>query len=308
MFLVTIGAISYGECIKEQIFSRFERIKNEGFEIIYENYNVDDNVFIRCGIKDNLLIRLTDKKIYEEFKYNIAQVVAEVIIDNWEPRLLKKIIKDNYFYLNHREKVSVNAIANRIVREEKTVQPVGFYKAVRKNKIMRVILEYLMNNDTMIIDGFVNFRLDSYLKELNEIIERSVELYIAEKEYNEFIKLLKYFVDIQECKEDTIHLQQSPDGNYLLLDSNKSRLNGEYFDEIRAEILDDSINYDDLLISTLITISPRKIFIHDIDSFKNRELVQTIRSVFADRVVICPGCELCGSAVVQNMETNNYGR
>jgi putative sporulation protein YtxC len=144
-----------------------------------------------------------------------------------------------------------------------------------------------------------------YINELNETIERALEIFIAEKEYNEFIKLLRYFVEIQECKIDTIHLCQGKDGRYMLYDENKKRITTEYFDELRSEIIDETINYDDLLISTLITISPRKITIHNIESFKNRELLQTIMNVFIERVIICSNCDLCSSPT-ESKETNNY--
>jgi putative sporulation protein YtxC len=170
---------------------------------------------------------------------------------------------------------------------------------------MRSILEYLDMEDEFNIEGFVNFRLNMYINELNDAIERALEIFVAEREYNEFIKLLRYFVEIQECKIDTIHLCQSKDGRYILYDESRNRISSEYFDELRAEIIDENINYDDLLISTLITISPKKITIHDIDSFKNRELVQTIMNVFTERITICSKCELC-STQAESKETNKY--
>ena len=37
-------------------------------------------------------------------------------------------------------------------------------------------------------------------EDIEEIIDKVVEEYMVEKEYREFVKLLKYFVDIQESK------------------------------------------------------------------------------------------------------------
>jgi putative sporulation protein YtxC len=219
-------------------------------------------------------------------------------------KLLKKIAKGNFFYLTEKERTSVIDTAVKLLKGEKAMQPGGFYRANRRSKIMRNILEYLAAENEINIEGFVNFRLGSYMNELNEVIERALEIYIAEREYNEFIKLLRYFVDIQECKIEEINLCQSKDGRYLLYDKNKNKINSEYFDELRSELADDTINYDDLLISTLITISPNKIVIHGVDGFKNKELVQTIMSVFAERITLCSKCELCSSS--ESKETNNY--
>jgi putative sporulation protein YtxC len=128
---------------------------------------------------------------------------------------------------------------------------------------------------------------------------------VAEREYNEFIRLLRYFVEIQECKIETVHLFQSQDGKYLLYDKNNNHISSEYFDELKSDILDDTINYDDLLISTLITISPQNIVIHEIESFKNKELIQTIINVFTDRITICNKCDSYNSKK-EDKETNNY--
>jgi hypothetical protein len=59
------------------------------------------------------------------------------------------------------------------------------------------------------------------------------------------------------------------------------------------EIPDGELNFDDLLVSTLITLAPKLITIHCISSFKNKELLETIKNVFTNRVLICNGCNLC---------------
>lgn len=304
MFLVTIGAINYAENIKNYIYTQMECLKREGFDTVCEHYNVDDNVFMKCGLKDSLLSRLTDKKTYEDFKFCISRIVTETILDNWEEKLIRKIIKDNYFYLNEKEKDTICDTALKLLQEDKGVLPGGFYKITRKNKVMRDVLDYLSSNETIIIDGIVNFRLHNYMKDLSDTIERAIELFITEREYNEFIKLLRYFVEIQECKIDVLHLLPLSEGKYLLLDGLKNKINGELFEEIKADITEGDINYDDLLISTLITISPRKIILHDLDGFRNKELIKTITNVFNDRIDICSSCELCG--IKSSFESNNY--
>lgn len=306
MFLVTIGAINYADNIKDFIYTQMNGLKHEGYDISCEHYYIDNNVFIKCGLKDNLLSRLTDKKSYDDFRFLISRIVTEGIIAFWEERLIKKILKDNYFYLNEKERENIQRTAMKLLQEDKGVLPGGFYKITRKNKIMRDILDYLTNNESLIIDGVVNFRLHGYIKELSDTVERAIEMFITEREYNEFIKLLKYFVEIQECKIDVLHLMPTSDGKYLLLDGLKNKINGEFFEEIRADIIEGDINYDDLLISTLITISPRKIYLHGIDSFANKELVRTITNVFSDRIDICSGCDLCSALI--SVESNNYSR
>lgn len=305
MFLVAIGSYENAEMIKADIYRQMDEAKADGIDIIYESYYIGSTLFISCGIRDKLLGRIIDKKVYEEFRYILSRILTEIIIEHYEPRLLRKIAKENFFYLNEKERADVIENAYGLLRDEKMMQPGSFCKANRRSRIMRSIFEYLEAENEFNIEGFLNFRLNMYINELNETIERALEIFLAEKEYNEFIKLLRYFVEIQECKLDTIHLYQSKDGKYQLYDENKNRISSEYFDELRSEILDETINYDDLLISTLITISPKKITIHDVEGFKNRELLQTIMNVFAERITICSKCDLCRNQS-ESEETNNY--
>lgn len=304
MFLVTIGISDYQDAIKADLYRYMKETKIEGAEITIEDYYVNEMLYMRFGLKEKLISKLTDKGQVEEFKYILASALTEAIINNYEMKLIKKIAKTNFFYLTERERAGVTNTALQLLKGEKMMQPGGFYKATRRNKIMRSILEYLAADNEINIKGFLNFRLVSYLNELNEVIERALEIYIAEREYNEFIKLLRYFVDIQECKMEEINLCQSKDGRYILCDSQRNKINIEYFDELKSDIADDSINYDDLLISTLITISPNRIIIHEVDNFKNKELIQTITSVFEGRIILCDKCDLCGG--LENKGTNNY--
>lgn len=55
----------------------------------------------------------------------------------------------------------------------------------------------------------------------------------------------------------------------------------------------DNLNYEDLVVSALITIAPRNIMVHTSDRLSDKEVLETIKSVFEGRVVVCEGCELC---------------
>ncbi len=305
MFLVAIGACENSEAMSAYICRQLDEAKRDGIDVVYEDYDIGGSLFVSCGIKDKLLGRINDRKTHDELKHLLSRVLTEVIVEYYEKRLLKKIAKANFFYLNERERSTVIENACKLLSEGSMMKPGGFYRASGRHKIMKSIADYLDSENEINIDGFVNFRLNGYINELNETIERALEVFIAEREYNEFIKLLRYFVEIQECKVDTINLFQSKDGRYLLFDENRNRVSSEYFDELRAEILDETINYDDLLISTLITISPRKINIHDVEGFRNKELVQTIMNVFTDRISTCSSCDLCSSQS-KGKETNKY--
>src|SRR5699024_9866942 len=122
-------------------------------------------------------------------------------------------------------------------------------------------VSYMEENNELIINGFTRFRLKYYIEDLEEAIDAGAEDYLMEREYNEFIGLLQYFVDVQEPKIETLHILIDHEHNYLLLNNNYQHIQNNYLEELASEFLDGEIKYEDLLISSLITIAPTKIYI-----------------------------------------------
>jgi putative sporulation protein YtxC len=107
---------------------------------------------------------------------------------------------------------------------------------------------------------------------------------MVEKEYGEFIKLLKYFVEIQESKIDEVHIINKKDGSYELKDRYGSNIMEKLKDEIGIVKYPGDVKLDDMLISALITSCPKVIVIHCAQNNPNKELMETIKNVFEERV------------------------
>ena len=114
---------------------------------------------------------------------------------------------------------------------------------------------------------------------------------MVEKEYREFIKLLKYFVDIQESKLERVDIIINKDGGYSVVDEN----NIDLFDEFMKELTDCKLgvdaNIEDVIISGLITNAPKKINIFKKKYCTNKEFIDTIVNVFEKRVEFINECD-----------------
>ena len=86
---------------------------------------------------------------------------------------------------------------------------------------MESILKYIIENKSMILDGFVTFRLREYIKYLDNIIDIAVNKYIIEKEYSEFISLLKMYVNSRISNIKELHLIYG-NSELIILDENKN--------------------------------------------------------------------------------------
>ncbi len=161
-----------------------------------------------------------------------------------------------------------------------------------KKNIYKEVLDYIVENNEIIIDGFVRFRLKEFKDNINYLIEKSMDEYFAEKEYKEFIKILQYFVDIQQPKLNTINIVIKDD-DYKLFDDENNIIEKDYYNDIISELANEGISNDDLLISTLIVIAPKKITIHGKEKDKEKEIVKIIDGVFTNKVHYCLDCEIC---------------
>jgi len=195
--------------------------------------------------------------------------LSNYIVDNYEEKILRKIINTDYGHFMPYEQEEI-------------------YKISLKNRpeyndlIAREMHEYLKDNDTIILDGFVNFRLKDYRIALTETIEKAVSEFEVKREYETFIGLLRYFVDMQQPRHNTINLIGCRDGKVKVLDEKRTEI---------CSRIDDA----DVLLDLTLTNAPRKIAIHRIENFKNEEVLNTIMKVFAGKTTICKKCRLCAT-------------
>lgn len=281
MFLVSIGIIKNFDMIKQYITNKLDILKEKGFFLFYDCVNVKNVCYIDCWTENSFCTQ-------SEFNYVLAEIIGDAVINNLEDDYIWRMIKTNYNYLNYNEKKCLKTITDKFLYEnENNIVQNGLYKANRKNFLTKNIILYLNESNILILDGFNRFRNKSYFIDLEDTVEKAYQYYLAEKEYNEFIKLLRYFVDLQDSRIDEVHILPCEESKYILLDSCGKKLSFEYLEDVAKDMVDESINEDDILISTLITIAPKKIYIHEIYKYKNKELLQTIKNVFCERVIIC---------------------
>ena len=68
--------------------------------------------------------------------------------------------------------------------------------------IKQDILTYLEDVPEINIIGFIRFRLATYKKMLSELVEKVIKDYRLQKEYKEFITMLRFFVNTQKNRSN----------------------------------------------------------------------------------------------------------
>lgn len=273
MQFFSIGIEKQNWQFKDQLLKRLKCNMPEGFEVTEEQYeNICYIDFLnkeRYGAEE--LIDIKDM-----LSHSIGSAFAQFLLYDIKEELIAHIIKKEYFYFEGDEKQN---IFQRTVDENISCDERKWAAYIHGR-----LTEYFSENRELSLEGFIRFRIKDYIDELEYIVGKSVDELLIDREYNEFIKLLRYFVEIQEPKIEEVHVLLEGDKKYTLLDSGFRVINNDMLEDLAKEISDNDISYDDLLISSLITIAPNKIVIHDSNKIKNTELLNTIKNVFCGKV------------------------
>jgi len=255
---------------------------SELFDIILKNNMSEKTSFEKINNSE-----YTISSEYSDFlNLKISEILTEYILLNNEYILIKNIIFSDYLYLSNSEKNKILDKTYSLI----TTNENEFLKMLivlkRRFLIKQSVLEVLKETTTINITGFINFRLGEYKKMLCELIEKVVKEYHIQKEYKEFIEMLKFFVDTQEHRSNRLHIIFEETGNYTILDEFNKNITNECFEEFTETKEKNNLNNEDLLISALITLAPKKIFIHFNTTNYNKKILKTIEQIFENKVYI----------------------
>lgn len=251
-----------------------------------ENFNIDDCYFSCKNFKHYTNIIIHYKGNDEKFFINkVSNLLSFLVIYEFEEDFLKHNIYKNYFYFSKNERdIILNNCFDIMVESQ------NFLKD-KYNILYKCFNDYLKTNKKIFLTGFINFRLNKYDEILNTIIEEAVNSYIIEKEYKEFISLLKLYISSQDTIFDTIHIIYSKNFT-LILDDDKNIIENSK-EHLNAKFLSDiTFSTNDFTLNTLLNILPSKIYIHLVDNSLD-EFIKTLSLIFEKRVNICTDCNLC---------------
>ncbi len=294
---LSIGVNDSAEDVIQQIDEELKQLKDKRINYSIKEVACEGTTSVICNIEDEGFFSKKNSQ-YEVLKYHVSNALADYIIEQYEQKLLVRLINSNYGYFSVSDRKEILRLSLKIIRNEDKVFLNTLFQIRRRNLIVKKLLEYFENSSSIILDGFVNFRLKDYIKDLEEIIDKAVDDFLMEREYKEFIRLLRYFVEIQDPKVNVVHVVMEFENRYMLMDEKKQVITNECIQEFVTDLNETEINHDDLLVSSLITLSPKKIVIHNVEKFKNKELLDTIKNVFLGKVVLCNDCEICSLSLV----------
>ena len=229
-----------------------------------------------------------NEKIRKKIIMYVSNIMYKIIIEKYRKKELFEFLTDNYFFLRQCELLEAEEIIMKVLRLENSNKDTDFlYYSNIINEIIDKIKICIEENNEFNINGFLLFRMKELRSNIEIIIDRIIENYIIDKEYEEFIRLLKYFVNIQDSKLQEVNLTIQTLGGYSLTDGNGKDILDEFLKELAGCKIGVDANMEDIIISGLITNSPEHIIIHSKEKCLNKEFIDTIVKVFGNKVTFC---------------------
>lgn len=290
MLLLTVVYNSSMEYIIDEIRDIKKCFEHKKIIIGMSECIIEDTHFIKFFCSDDNL-SASNIKI---FNLNVANMLYKIVTMEFCKKGINNFLAETYFFLRNDEIKQIKPIIQEALLSEGAISsPNRVYCINRKNSIIDKITRCIEENNEINISGFLTFRTKELNGDFECIVDKVVEEYMVEKEYNEFIKLLKYFVDVQESKIDEVNIVIGINGNYDLRDEEGNDLLVNMITELPEVEFDSNENREELIISTMITSAPKKVIIHCVEHCKNKELIKTISMVFENKVHYCDSCEVC---------------
>lgn len=296
MKLLSVGLSGTTQDIREKLQMDCKTLIKDGYRVAIDETNKGHYTFIGCNVMEGELSFRNYERIKNAVKHHVANMLAELIISREEKKIVHKIVENNYYYFSAEERKIIYDNTLQLLNDNYSViADFGF--GMRCKSIVEKITEYLNSHHELVLEGFVNFRLKEYREKLAKVVDTAVDDFMMELEYKEFIRVLRYFITIQEPQIEEVHVVIINSGTYKILDDQGNLISNQKLENFVLES-DDTINYEDLLITALITIAPYNVMIHleDHNRIITQSVVDIIKNIFEGRFMICNGCDFCMKA------------
>lgn len=265
----------------------------KAIDYLLDNLNKIDlkDVYFSChkfSVYNNIFIHYkgTDENL---FFSNISNILSFLILDIYEDSITRNILQKEYFYF---DKFEQSVVLDKFY--ENRLESIDDFE-VKENILFEAFYSFFKSSNSsfcckLYLKGFITFRLKKYIDELEAGIDSCVNQYLIEKEYQEFVSLLKIYINSQGYHSDVVHLiyrNSSKNMDSVLLDKDRNVIDTS-INLLGAKYLSDiSFSSSDMILNTLLNLLPRRIFVHLSDEDDEDEFVETLEAIFEGRVVVC---------------------
>ena len=257
------------------LLKKFEDINLDDTYISIKEFNHFNNIIIHyLGID------------YIKFYNSLSNIITKCIVNYYEEDLIHDNINLNYFYFNSYEKKKILENTINLLKDEKT-------SILRYDYINNETFKKINNHHSLYLQSFINFSLSNYITFLNNQIDIAVNKFLIDKEYLEFVNILRLYIksESNDSKIEHLHLIYK-DKTSIIIDDDKNIISSNDNIKKAKYISDISFSSNDFALNTLLNLVPKRITLHLIDGYCD-EFINTLKLIFQERVIVCEDCDIC---------------
>ncbi|WP_207635422.1 putative sporulation protein YtxC [Thermaerobacter subterraneus] len=228
--------------------------------------------------------------MFRDWRARVVRAIVAFIHDEHRWHLMQRLVARRYAHLAPDERHQALAYARRHLATAPARDGQLRYQ------LSRQVAAYVEGAGLLLVDGFLRFRCRDYVEALELAVDRAVDEYLLDREYRDFVRLLRQFVDLQVPRLDVVHVVVEPSGAFTMTDEQGRAVSlppGEAWVAGPGEGV--APDPGDALVSALVTVAARRFVVH----LRRRnqglggDTRDMLEQVFGNRVEVCTGCTRC---------------
>lgn len=275
-------------------------------ELILEFQNNDICDLISNNIKEyisndesinihNNLLSLNYNDNNDELIEYLSLVLYIQFANYYNNKNLHTWITHDYFFINAKE---INEIIDKI-KDKVSLINLSFNENLEEDSLLNYIKNdefynslktLITTTNTINIRGLITFRYKIFTASYEDcLLSPIISEFIKDKEDKEFLKLLKYFVDINDEFYDEVIIKFLENGEKVVIDND----NNDLIEKFKAQceeitLIDDNTPINNILLSGFVSKVPKLIKVHNINNLNedDTKFIDTLQMLFNVEIVI----------------------
>ncbi len=272
--------VFYTTCYKEELLQRFKELQEENETInLFELTPIGDIYRFGYATGDSTIDTI------ETFAHIISDIVQKIGI----MQIVKEYLRQRKdLLLSDKKEIEKSFVTYNYLSTQEGFSALTYYL------VYMPLLAVLKEDQEINIDGWLRFRSYKYKMILEDILEQFIEDYLIKKDIVKFIKMVREMRNLNNPLEDILHLVYTNNGEMNILNEKMEDVTALYIKQYCKELLADStLNKEDLMMHIFITVSPRRITVHQHQKSKQPQFIKTLEGIFGINIKYCKGCKYC---------------
>jgi len=223
----------------------------------------------------------------------IVEALIDCLLGEWLYSAIAERIHGSHSYLTDDEYEYVSLLVYHALKKAELPQWESVYKDVQGD--LRGILQFMLPAGHVVHAGeLMRFRAKNLFQAVDIAIDEMVEQFLVDREYEEFVGMLRYMLDAQPKTDEILNVFCTDYRVWICNQTGQLVRDEQVTAAVVRSCEDGDVNSEDLAMSILITKSPCQIIIHDLTRAAPwPSFSETVDRVFLGRANRCHDCSAC---------------